>query len=187
MMTYTGERAIPWNKATGALVMTPHIMRYAFATGYCWQRQVVDIATGAGYGAYMLSWVALSVTAVDVSPAAIDAAVTAFKAPNLTFVEGDMIKGLPAGEIYTAFECLEHVPDPAAVLKLVNGRPLVWSIPINDNSLYHERGYTAGEILDMMKPGTFYFQDLSGFITRDNPLGMATGYVIGINNEAGVI
>ena len=155
ILPYTGERAVPWEPATGAHIMRAHVARYAWALQYAAGRRVVDLGCGAGYGAFMLSWVAESVLGVDVSAEAIAFARERFPAGNLRFEVADLTEGVPpvehavGADLYVAFEFLEHIDDPAALLNSLPA-PLLWSIPIDDGSRYHKRPYTAGRIVALM-------------------------------------
>lgn len=178
-LNYTGERAIPWNSTVGAGVLIPHIQRYAFATRFCWQREVVDLACGTGYGSFLLSWVAKSMKAVDLDPASINYALDHFKARNLEYGQDDITKGLPYGEVYTAFECLEHLDNPQETLSLISGT-LIYSIPVDDGSKFHKRAYSVEEIRETFG-GELYYQDVAGLIVpADEYVWFPPKYVIGV-------
>lgn len=181
VMPYTGERACPWNPATGLDVMTHHILRYAWASRYCWQKAVVDVACGTGYGSYLLSWVARHVTGLDIDRATIEYAASMFTTPNCHFVLQDVTKGIPDGhDVYVAFECLEHLEDPATVIDALQDKTLVWSIPVNNNSRYHVRPYSTDEISDMMAGSEFFFQSSAGEIIHWNVAWFDPVYVLGV-------
>lgn len=182
MLEYTGERAIPWNSSVGAGVLIPHLQRYAFATRYCWQKEVVDLACGSGYGAYLLSMVAKSVKGTDLSEEAVTYALDHFRAYNLEYGLDDITKGIPYGEVYTAFECLEHLENPQATLALMGDATVIYSIPVDDGSKYHVRPYTVEEIINLFG-GEIYFQEMSGLIVpKDEYIWFEPKYVIGVIN-----
>lgn len=179
-MDFTGERAVPFNARTGKHIMFAHIQRYAFATQFAWQKQVVDLACGAGYGSHMLSLVAKSVTGVDIDPVAVDFALSNFgHREHLTFEQGDMTQAIPPAEIYVAFECLEHVGNPQKVFELVGDTPLIWSLPVNDNSRFHKKAYSLDEIEKGMK-GNLYYQSRTGEITSAVYCDFVPAYVLGV-------
>ena len=178
-LNYTGERAIPWNATVGAGVLIPHIQRYAFATRFCWQKDVVDLACGSGYGSYLLSWVAKSVKAVDIDETALAFALDHFKSPNLSFGQDDISLGVPFGEVYTAFECLEHLDDPLKTIALLSGT-LIYSVPVDDGSKFHKRAYNVNEIAETFG-GALYFQDEAGTIVPAEAADWFTPkYVLGV-------
>ena len=151
-LRYTGERAIPWNAATGAVVMVPHIMRYAWATQFAWQKRVVDLGCGSGYGSYILSMVAREVVGLDWSINAIFYAKDTFEAQNLKYKVLNLAHGdIPRarGGLYVAFEVLEHLEYPDDLLQSLDA-PLVWSIPISNVNQWHKQVLTLDEIESLM-------------------------------------
>ena len=54
--TIENERWAPWSNGLPAEVATAHVMRYAWALQFVEGKRVVDLGSGAGYGAFMLSW-----------------------------------------------------------------------------------------------------------------------------------
>jgi trans-aconitate methyltransferase len=181
MIHYTGERAVPWNKATGPGVMHPHIMRYAWATQFAWAESVVDLGCGVGYGSYILSMVADSVLGVDVNSESIAYADMRFVAPNLDYERHNLLDGPPEGRpsLYVAFEVLEHLADPMLLVDDLDA-PLVWSIPINVPNRWHIRTYGIDDIEAMMG-GDIYYQSETGQIAKWRAnLEDKTGYVLGV-------
>ncbi|GMN04005.1 class I SAM-dependent methyltransferase [Erythrobacter sp. MTPC3] len=90
-------------------------------------KDVLDFGCGAGQLAFFLASKgrAKSVTGVDIDLAALDRAHDALRrradlADSLHFIEGDTI-GLPLDDasidLITAFDCLEHVMEPGAILR----------------------------------------------------------------------
>jgi 2-polyprenyl-3-methyl-5-hydroxy-6-metoxy-1,4-benzoquinol methylase len=129
--------------------MIPHIMRYAWATQFCWQKRVVDLGCGSGYGSFILSMVAKEVIGADLSIDAIIYAGDNFEADNLFFTICDLENDeLPLGEVYAAFEVLEHLEDPAALVQMA--KPLVWSIPISNKNQWHKQVLSMEEIESLM-------------------------------------
>lgn len=179
-MDFTGERAIPFNPHTGGHIMYAHIQRYAFATQFSWQKNVVDLACGAGYGSHMLSLVAKSVRGVDIAPEAVDFALASFgHHEHLAFEQGDMTQVIPPADLYVAFECLEHVDNPQKVFELIGDVPLVWSLPVNDDSRFHKKAYSLDEIERTMKGG-LYYQARTGEIVSGAYCDFIPAYVLGV-------
>ena len=111
------ERLVPGLDAP-ALHMAQHAARYAWALRLCEDRRVLDVGCGVGYGSYMLSWVARSVTAFDVDPSAI--AMARERYADVDYRLADVTSaGIPDADVAVCFEVLEHVSDPRAVLRAV--------------------------------------------------------------------
>lgn len=174
---YTGERAVPWNPATGGHILAAHIARYAWAVGFVDGRLVVDVASGTGYGAFFLSMAAREVIGVEIDAAAVAFARQQFNAPNLTFEQGDMTVALPDGEVYVAFECLEHVNDPRRALANMRGL-LLYSVPVMDASRFHKWALPAHEIEARFGGRIFYQQ--GGVIVPKERAWFMPEYVLGV-------
>jgi ubiquinone/menaquinone biosynthesis C-methylase UbiE len=107
-MKYTGERSFidQLNEDT-----IEHLHRYAFAKEFVKNKIVVDIASGEGYGAHILSTDASQVTGIDVSSEAIKHANNKYKKNNLIYIQG-AADTIPlendSVDIVTSFETLEH-------------------------------------------------------------------------------
>jgi SAM-dependent methyltransferase len=81
---------------------------------------VLDVGCGAGYGSFLLSWVAREVDAVDRDAEAIATASATYSGPRYAVADGTGDR-LPKAEIATCFEVLEHVDDPAALCRHLLG------------------------------------------------------------------
>ena len=116
MMEFTGVRFVP---GTRGRVELEHLQRYALCRELVRDRRVLDIASGEGYGARMLSGTAAYVIGVDVDPAAAAHGQAAYASPNLAFAagRGEAIP-LAAGsiDVVVSFETIEHIADQAALL-----------------------------------------------------------------------
>ena len=130
----TGERYIPGeSRVTG--IESMH--RYAVAAELVAGRRVLDIASGEGYGSFMLSQKAASVVGVDLNRQAVEAAKAKYRKENLTFLCADAVAvPLPdhSFDSIVSFESIEHIPSPASFLKelhrlLVPGGLLIISSP----------------------------------------------------------
>ena len=97
--------------AVSGQIELEHVHRYLMARSLCRRKDVLDIASGEGYGAALLAQVARSVVGVEVDHATVAHAVEAYKRSNLTFVLGDARRiPLPDAsmDVVTSFETLEH-------------------------------------------------------------------------------
>ena len=95
-----------------------HQSIYAFATGYCAGKRVLDAGCGTGYGAFHLAQHgARAVTGVDLDGRSIAFARRHFQSPNLSFLTGDLEDlTLETASLDTvvASNSLEHLDIPGA-------------------------------------------------------------------------
>ena len=108
-MEFTGERYMP--EISGA-IRYEHLHRYAISLQYVQGKQVLDLASGEGYGSYLLSKVAASVVGVDIDEAAISHAQHRYtKQPNLSYRVGNCAE-IPLDDrsvdVVVSFETIEH-------------------------------------------------------------------------------
>ena len=142
-MEFTGERM---TTAIEGEIEFEHFHRYCLARDLCPGLDVLDVASGEGYGSSVLANVARSVTGVDIDPAAIAHARTTYGAENLRFVQGSALD-LPLSdasvEAVVSFEALEHVREQARFMAEVKrvlrpGGKLIVSTP--ERAVYSARG-----------------------------------------------
>jgi SAM-dependent methyltransferase len=107
-LNWTGERLT--TETTGQTEIE-HLHRYFFARSLCRGLDVLDIASGEGYGAAMLAQVARSVTGVEISAEAVEHAQRAYDRPNLRYLAGDA-RRIPLDDqsvdVVVSFETIEH-------------------------------------------------------------------------------
>jgi SAM-dependent methyltransferase len=137
-LPFTGERL------TTALIgqtEIEHLHRYFVARQLCRGQDVLDVASGEGYGAALLAQVATSVTGVEIAAEAVEHAKSAYCLPNLRFLQGDA-RCLPlpdtSVDVVVSFETIEHfdrhdqfLSEIRRVLRL--GGRLIVSTPDRDN------------------------------------------------------
>jgi GT2 family glycosyltransferase/ubiquinone/menaquinone biosynthesis C-methylase UbiE len=108
-MQFTGERYLP--SQTGE-IRQEHLHRYGWVLPLVQGKEVLDIASGEGYGAALLASTAKRVTGVDVDAHAVEHASAAYRGiANLRFVQGEAARiPLPDAsvDIVVSFETIEH-------------------------------------------------------------------------------
>jgi GT2 family glycosyltransferase/glycosyltransferase involved in cell wall biosynthesis/SAM-dependent methyltransferase len=107
-LPWTGERYLP--EVHGNLELE-HVHRYLFARELVGNRDVLDIASGEGYGAALLAEVARSVVGVDIAEEVITHARERYRGGNLRFKVG-ACDAIPLAEasvdVVVSFETIEH-------------------------------------------------------------------------------
>lgn len=140
-MEFTGERFLP--ECLGEIAIE-HYHRYFFATAFVAGKDVLDIASGEGYGTYVLSRHASHVTGVDVSQEAVSAASEKYSSPKLNFLQGNA-SSIPLADasvdVVVSFETLEHLLEQKAMLSEI------------------KRVLRTGGLLIMSTPNTRRFKD----------------------------
>lgn len=97
-----------------------HIASYDFASQYTRGKRVLDLGCGSGYGAARIAETALSVTAVDVSEAAIAYASERYARKNVQFHKvkaGPLPFERGAFDVVLSFQVIEHVMDDLAYVQ----------------------------------------------------------------------
>src|SRR5215207_6157791 len=84
-MRFTGERFIPTEQGR---IRLEHYHRYAVVLDILRNKEVLDLACGEGYGSFLMSEFARSVTGIDISDEAVRHASTNYKRSNLKFSRG---------------------------------------------------------------------------------------------------
>lgn len=109
-MEFTGERFIP---GQGGAIELEHLNRYYFVVHQIdlKGKTVLDIASGEGYGSNIIAKHASKVIGVDINFEAIEHAKNKYKANNIEFIQGSVVK-IPMGDssvdVVVSFETLEH-------------------------------------------------------------------------------
>jgi ubiquinone/menaquinone biosynthesis C-methylase UbiE/glycosyltransferase involved in cell wall biosynthesis len=142
-LEFTGERM---TSAVEGQIEFEHYHRYCLARDLCDGRDVLDVASGEGYGAALLASVSHSVTGVEIDPGVVAHAEVSYRAANLRFLQGDAL-ALPLSDasvdVVVSFETLEHVADHARFIGEVRrvlrpGGLFVVSTP--DRAVYSAHG-----------------------------------------------
>ena len=153
-----------------------HFHRYRFARDFCHNLDVLDVASGDGYGSAILAGVALSVVGVDVDQGAIAHAREAYDLKNLRFLLGnatDLPLENASVDVVVSFETIEHIREHARFVAEVRrvlrpgGRFIVSTA---DRSVYsaqveavdqdHVFGLTEEEFHSLLHDNFVYFSTI---------------------------
>lgn len=145
-LSFTGERFVPG--ITGNIFLE-HLHRYVLAARIVAGKDVLDIASGEGFGSSLLAQDARSVVGVDISQDAVRHAKNKYRNPRLRFEAGS-VTAIPlpdaSVDVVISFETIEHIADHEVMLAefkrvLRPGGVLMISTP--DKAIYSDRpGYT---------------------------------------------
>jgi ubiquinone/menaquinone biosynthesis C-methylase UbiE len=118
MLSWTGERYLPW--WTDPVTAYEHWHRYAYAAQFVSGKNVLDLASGEGYGSATLAATARQVIALDIDENAVRHACQKYPSANLHFIVGSVME-MPhfkiGFDVIVCFEAIEHIPDPEKLLK----------------------------------------------------------------------
>jgi 2-polyprenyl-3-methyl-5-hydroxy-6-metoxy-1,4-benzoquinol methylase len=147
-----------------------HFARYTFASGYCKEKRVLDIACGTGYGSAMMANAgARSVLGVDISDEAVQSAADQYSHPNIAFRlhDAEKISLLPPVDLVVSFETIEHLQNPTAFLEgasslldpngvLIISSPIRFGGSVSDkpHNPFHVREWTSDEFKQLVS--TFF-------------------------------
>jgi GT2 family glycosyltransferase/protein-L-isoaspartate O-methyltransferase len=110
MIEFTGERFVPTEHG---VIRQEHLHRYAWCLPLVKGKDVLDVASGEGYGSAMLASRARSVQGVDISQEAVDHAAGRYSAlTNLKYLQGSAA-AIPLADdsvdVVVSFETIEHL------------------------------------------------------------------------------
>lgn len=147
-LPFTGERFV--SGLTGP-IQHEHHHRYLFAAPLCAGKVVLDIASGEGYGCWLLSQVASSVVGVDNDADAVRYASEQYTSERLQFLVGDAT-AIPMAsasvDVVTSFETIEHFQDHERFLQEVS------------------RVLRPGGLLVISSPNRVVYSELSGHVNE---------------------
>jgi GT2 family glycosyltransferase/SAM-dependent methyltransferase len=163
-LPWTGERL---TTGAGAQVEIEHLHRYFIARELCRGLDVLDIASGEGYGSALLGQTAKSVVGVELDADAVTHALAAYSFPHVQFLQGDA-RRIPleaaSVDVVVSFETIEHFYDHDVFLAEVRrvlrpGGKFIVSSPERDvysegdaaPNPYHIRELTRDEFLRLLR------------------------------------
>ncbi|WP_421439827.1 glycosyltransferase [Agrobacterium tumefaciens] len=108
-LDFTGERYLP---TIGGNIYLEHMHRYHLAKNFVRGKDVLDIASGEGFGTALLAETARSVIGVDISDEAVRHAQVKYKTGSISFKVGsceDIPLPSASVDVVVSFETLEHI------------------------------------------------------------------------------
>ena len=115
-LAFTGERM---TTAMSGQIEYEHLHRYLFARELCRGQDVLDVASGEGYGAALLAQCARSVIGVELDQSSVEHASASYQNERLEFRVGDA-RQIPLPDAcvdrVVSFETIEHFFDHAEFL-----------------------------------------------------------------------
>lgn len=160
-----------------------HIDRYRFACEYTEGKNVIDCASGTGYGSDIISKLgrANKVYGVEIDQDACNYAKLHYSSDNVEFFNASIL-GLPFKDnefdVFVSFETIEHVKDELKQLReiqrvLKNGGLYIVSTPNDwglERSKHHVRNYDYNSLINILsdnfKIRKIYNQN-SGYVGRE--------------------
>ncbi|OLP44891.1 glycosyltransferase [Rhizobium oryziradicis] len=114
---FTGERYMP---SIDGNIYLEHMHRYYLAKGFVQGKEVLDIASGEGFGSAILAQAAKSVIGVDISEDAVGHAQAKYGSARLSFRPGSC-EAIPlpdaSVDVVVSFETIEHIEAHEVFLK----------------------------------------------------------------------
>jgi O-antigen biosynthesis protein len=165
LIDWTGERCVPWT--SDVQVVYEHFHRYLWAAQIVEGRKVLDLGSGEGFGAAILSDAAEHVVGVDIDERTVEHSRLNYAGPRLEFQVGSALdlSAYEAGSFgaVVAFEIIEHVSDHERVLAevsrildedgiLVISTPdrRIYSEITGQHNPFHERELSLEEFLELL-------------------------------------
>jgi SAM-dependent methyltransferase len=162
-LDFSGERFT--DEAQGQIEIE-HLHRYFIARHYCRDKDVLDIASGEGYGSAYLAQVARSVVGFEINADAVAHASESYKYSNLRFSVGDARKIdllSSSVDVAVSFETLEHFYDqeeflseiarvlrPGGLFIISTPEQEVYSTAFSPANPYHVRELTRNQFGDLL-------------------------------------
>ena len=137
-MPCTGERL---TSELSGQTQIEHMHRYVLARQLCKGKDVIDVASGEGYGSALLAQTAASVIGIEIAADAVAHAAQSYRRSNLRFLRGDArALGLAKAstDVVVSFETIEHLAEQEIFLAEIRrvlrpGGMLIVSTPDEDN------------------------------------------------------
>lgn len=154
-------------QANPMVVIKEHLIRYVHSLSSINDKDVLDVACGTGYGMYLMSYFAKTVSGYDNSSEAIEGASEFKYKCNVCLEIRDLELPIPLSnnkvdkfDVVTCFETIEHLENPGVLLSNIRDylKPkgtFIFSIPnrrdLVDNSMWHKDAFDLEKITKLME------------------------------------
>jgi 2-polyprenyl-3-methyl-5-hydroxy-6-metoxy-1,4-benzoquinol methylase len=170
------------------VVIREHLIRYTLALQNVKDKDVLDVACGTGYGVYLISYWAKSVSGYDKDEKAIKEVKKDFQMKCPAFLEVRNLETITSlgnvlaqkFDVITCFETLEHLRNPEKLLNLIKNHlkpkgTFYFSTPnkqdLKDNSKWHKSIFNKETLIKLMEQ---YFQKVkSGELWGQDQWGLS--------------
>ncbi len=149
------------------VVIREHLIRYTLALQNVKDKNVLDIACGTGYGMYLMSYWAKSVSGYDKEVLAIREAKQ-FQMKCKSYIETRNLETVVSlgnivtqkFDVITCFETLEHLKNPEKLISLIEEHlspkgVFYFSVPnkkdLKDDSKWHQSVFNKDKIIELMR------------------------------------
>jgi lipopolysaccharide biosynthesis protein/ubiquinone/menaquinone biosynthesis C-methylase UbiE len=180
-LPFDGERYVSGllGDASSGDIQSEHYHRYLFAIQFCAGKDVLDIASGEGYGSFCLGQAAKSVIGVDANTAAVDFANRHYMNDRVSFKVGSA-QSIPIADtsidVVVSFETLEHFTEqeefvgevrrvlrPGGLLLISSPNRAVYSEEANYHNAWHLRELDRDQFTSLL---TSAFSNVHVFAQR---------------------
>ena len=164
----SGERQVA---PTVEGVRRDHVARYEWAANLILSKDMdtaTDFCCGVGYGTSLLGIAGIHTNGVDISSDAIDYANKHYSGGNHHFFCEDASTFNSTGsDAAVCFECIEHIEDPKPLLRAIESKLLLASVPNEDvfpgnNIAFHHRHYTRNQFEALLNDAGWFVSDWYG-------------------------
>jgi len=146
------------------LTLQDHLERYIYAMKYIYGRCVHDVASGTGYGSWLMSLGASKVVMVDKSEEALEYGNwLRFACPTKKIVvDLDKRPVHAKGDVLVTFETIEHLEKPELFLSKSKCSEIIFSVPIDHpgDEDYHKQIFrTEHQVLELLRDCGWKIED----------------------------
>lgn len=166
MSTHLERISLKKDSTIPLVVVKEHLIRYVYVLNLVYDKDVLDIACGTGYGMYLMSYWAKTVSGYDISKEAIEEAKKFnYKCPvcleTRNLQENKILSNHKAKvfDVITSFETIEHLENPEILIKnaklsLKKDGYFIFSVPnkldLKDKNPWHKSVFNIVTISKLM-------------------------------------